>query len=381
LIEIPGRILNWTLVFKAIMRVKDHLKMAKVYLESERGIRILWGSECKRDRVASHDKLGDYLGEVDVWSLTKVLIAINKKLKRLGHLFFDGMVVVGFDLTHKIVPSGKGYRGVLARRVPGLDKEGKPKKQTVESYGICRAQVAGSKVPAWLGFFIATKSENEGALELLDRLIRYYGKRFIDVIVADALYCWAEFINTASEAGIAVVVRAKESLNLYKGEIRLLKQQPQQEVILKDGDLPAKIRELTDLTSWPEVTKPLRLLEIEPVVGETLHYLSTCAGSTESVARIARRHWEHENNGHHNMKTHWWFTHMPVRNLQGLRAWWTIFAIAQSCFYAFLWACVWRLGKPRDENALLVVERLKLETCETPLEDLQPLWSDSSGWG
>jgi hypothetical protein len=291
-------------------------------------------------------------------------------------------VVVGIDLTHKVVPSENGYKGVLKRRHPGLTKDGKPKESKVESYGICRAQVIGAKIPAWLGFVVATISENEGSLKLLKWLIKTYGKRFIDVIVGDAQYSRAEFINTAKDAGIDVFVRAKEQLNLFKGEIRLLTAQPKETFVLSKDDLPVRIREVRDLTTWSEVKTPLRLVEMQLGEGEPKYWLGTMpSGDLERVARILRPRWEYENNGHHNMKTHWGFKHMPVRDLPGLKAWWTIFAIAVSVFYTFQWACVWRLGKPRDENALLVVGRLIKAIEQAPLESIEPLWALPCGWG
>lgn len=62
--------------------------------------------------------------------------------------------------------------------------------------------------------------KDEGGLTGAKRLIRHLKKRhghFADVIVADALYLNAPFINTLKECGLETVIRLKDERRLVSG--------------------------------------------------------------------------------------------------------------------------------------------------------------------
>ena len=80
------------------------------------------------------------------------------------------------------------------------------------------------------------KDEGEltGGKRLIERLKKRHG-HFADVIVADALYLNAPFINTLKENGLEGVIRLKDERRLKYGTFRVLRWNADNWIIYKNA--------------------------------------------------------------------------------------------------------------------------------------------------
>jgi len=168
-------------------------------------------------------------------------------------------------------------------------------------------------------------TKNEGEMTGVKRLLRNLRTRhhhFADVIVADALYMNAPFINLVKGIGMDVVVRAKkENMNIVQDALCLYRQQEpseefhdaQRRIEVWDEDgfhmegTSENIRFLRFVEHWT-VRKSGRKMKRE------MWCITTLAKSVSShtVWLIMRKRWDIENNGFRMLKTYFHADHCYV---------------------------------------------------------------------
>jgi len=168
--------------------------------------------------------------------------------------------------------------------------------------------------------------KDEGELTGGKRLIRHLKERhghFADVIVADALYLNAPYINTVLECGMEAVIRLKD-------ERRLIYQDAEKMFNKGYGKVPSfskkdkKSKKDIDVEIWDlcqfeidGVEKKLRVLRFNETYGRennkesrTMWLVTTLeTAPPETLWEMMRKRWDIENNAFHQLKTYYNIDH------------------------------------------------------------------------
>ena len=106
------------------------------------------------------------------------------------------------------------------------------------------------------------EGEREAAQRLLERVLKDYPRAF-DVVVADALYCCAPFINFVNDYGKDIIVVAKdERMDIVKDAESFLRDKSPSVVVDKKTVL-RKCWDVSGFESWTNVNTPLRVVRTE----------------------------------------------------------------------------------------------------------------------
>ncbi len=201
------------------------------------------------------------------------------------------------------------------------------------------------------------EGEVTAAKRLLARVAKTYG-RFFDVVLGDALYFEAPFMNACLSHG-------KQVITVLKGDKRALFQDAQGVFSLlpplvweepKRGHIQAWDAE--GFTSAEEIKSPLRVLRTEEVIHKRHHTrgawetkeerhtgywattLPASALSTRLFWKIAHSRWEIENDLFHTLATYWCldhcFIHEPTAILNFILTLFMAFVLLQSFYYGNL---------------------------------------------
>jgi hypothetical protein len=196
------------------------------------------------------------------------------------------------------------------------------------------------------------EEEVAAAQRLLQRVLKPYG-RFFDLILTDALYCEAPFLNFCIDPG-------KHIITVLKGERRVLFQDAQglfSQMKPQTWKEPGQVIRAWDaegFTSAEGVKVPLRVLHTEEIITrrhrqghrwiektETHSWwwittLPTSQMSTRLFWKIAHCRWEIENDLFHTLATYWsldhCFHHEPTAIVNFILTLFIAFVLLQS-FY------------------------------------------------
>ncbi len=188
---------------------------------------------------------------------------------------------------------------------------------------------------------------------LLERALRRYG-RFFDVVLVDALYVEAPFVNFCLEHG-------KDVIAVLRGEHRVLFQDAQGVFSLmkpkrwKEGRCQIRAWDAEGFTTAEGIEVPLRVLHTEETVTkrhrqnhqwnektEVHHWwwvttLPLSQLSTRLLWYIGHRRWEIENDLLHTLVTYWsldhCFKHHPTAILNFILTLFIAFVLLQSFYY------------------------------------------------
>ncbi len=188
------------------------------------------------------------------------------------------------------------------------------------------------------------------ALRLLQRVLQAYPRAF-QLLVADGLYAQAPFLNFLITHGKQVLLVLKdERRDLYQdvwGLLPLLT--PQQGQYRSRNCL---WWDVSDLTSWPQVIVPLRVVRSEEtysvrrqasrqVSQESAEWmwvttLSAAQASTELVVRLGHARWDIENYGFNELVNDWHADHIYKHHPNAIEAFTLLAFLAYNLFHAFL---------------------------------------------
>lgn len=194
------------------------------------------------------------------------------------------------------------------------------------------------------------EDEVAAALRLLKRVLEAYPRAF-QLLLADALYARAPFLNFLIAHGKQVLVVLKEERRDLYQDVRGLwalvapqKGQYRSRECLW-WDVPG-------LTSWPEVSVPLRVVRSEETYGvrrqanklvEQEHAswvwvttLSPAQASTELVVRLGHARWDIENYGFNELVNGWHADHVYRHQPNAIEAFTLLAFLAYNLFHAFL---------------------------------------------
>ncbi len=200
------------------------------------------------------------------------------------------------------------------------------------------------------------EGEVTAAKRLLGRVVKTYG-RFFDVVLGDALYCEAPFINACLKHG-------KHVITVLKGDQRALLQDARGVFSLvkpqgwEEPGCCVQAWDAEGFTSAEKVKAPLRVIRAEEVIRKRHHlhggwkfeeeihtwYWATTLPASELSTRllweIAHSRWEIENDLFHTLATYWsldhCFIHEPTAILNFVLTLFIAFVLLQSFYYGNL---------------------------------------------
>ncbi len=196
----------------------------------------------------------------------------------------------------------------------------------------------------------AGEDEVATALRLLERVLAAYPRAF-QIVLADGLYAQALFLNyLLAHRKHAVVVLKDERRDLYQDAqalFRLL--QPQSGWYRSRNCLWWDVH---DLTSWPDVTVPLRVVRSQEISAvrrqasgerETqssewiwVTTLPAAVVPTASVVHWGHARWDIENQGFHELVHGWHADHVYKHDANAIEAFLLTIFLAYNLFHAWL---------------------------------------------
>lgn len=187
-------------------------------------------------------------------------------------------------------------------------------------------------------------------MRLLARVLADYPRAF-QVVLADAGYCEAPFINFLwSHHKYVLVVLKDERRDLYQDVLGLCKiHKPHEGGYRKRKCLWWDVQ---DLRTWPQVTNPMRVVrsqetysvkrqatkELVPEISEWMWAtnLPPSLASTESVVRLGHARWDIENYGFNELVNGWHADHVYKHDPDAIETLYLLVFIAFNIFHAFL---------------------------------------------
>ena len=160
-----------------------------------------------------------------------------------------------------------------------------------------------------------------GGKRLIERLKKRHG-HFADVIVADALYLNAPFINTLKENGLEGVIRLKDERRMiFQDAERLFKQDEGKKASFWKGKKKIEVWDLSgfEMEGCPYKLRVVRYYEQWKENGketERFMWLVTTleAADYRVLWEMMHRRWDIEENGFHQLKTYYHAKHCYCRD-------------------------------------------------------------------
>ncbi|HEX2715961.1 MAG TPA: transposase [Candidatus Acidoferrales bacterium] len=194
------------------------------------------------------------------------------------------------------------------------------------------------------------EDEVAAAFRLLERVLQVYPRAF-QLLVADGLYAQAPFVNFLIAHGKQLLLVLKnERRDLYQDVLGLLPLvRPQRGQYRSRNCL---WWDVPDLTSWPQVPVPLRVVRSEEtyavrrqasgLVSEEraqwmwVTTLSATQASTALVVRLGHARWDIENQGFNELVNGWHADHVYKHHPNAIGAFTLLAFLAYNLFHAFL---------------------------------------------
>ena len=173
------------------------------------------GMLSKRIGPLSEDAIGYTLERYDSQAVFALGCTIARQLKRngvFGSNWSRGLVVAAVDGIEICSSFVRFCDHCMERKVIHV-VEGEPREDIQYYHRICVVSVVSSAFPIPLGIRFQKKGEDEVScsLDLLRELSKQLGSRFLDVLVADALYLQRPFVKEIELLSLDWVINVKEN--------------------------------------------------------------------------------------------------------------------------------------------------------------------------
>lgn len=284
----------------------------------------------KGTNIPQVDCVRKILEKMPVEKIKNIQIKIIKKIRKNKTFIngtIDGLTVVAIDGVELFSSDKKCCKECLTR----VRKDGK----TEYFHRSVVAMTVGCDPHVILGEdFLkprdgSEKDEGEltGGKRLIDNLYKNF-KHFADVIVCDALYLNAPFINTVLSKRIDIVIRAKDETRLIlQDALGLIKNKRSTgKFSIKNGEvefwdekgfLMDGVKE--ELRFFQFVERKYNVKDKTKIKTRTIWVFTTLETTAKTVYTIMCKRWDIENNGFHQLKTYYnadhCFEHRAVENI------------------------------------------------------------------
>lgn len=301
-----------------------------------------------RGPMGSADTIGRVHAQMDLSELRKGLHQVYACLKRNKALSGIG----GFDVAvldgHETHSSYRRHCAGCLRRTIHTEKGDR-----IQYYHRhVTIMLLGERLRLLLDMEPQRRGENEvaTALRLLERVLSAYPRAF-KVLLADALYAEAPFINfLSSQRKHVLVVLKDDRRDIYQDVLALFKLQPPNRGQYRSRE--CLWWDVEELTSWPQVATPLRVVRSretyfvrrQATAGLTqeksewmwVTTLTQSQASTELVVRLGHARWDIENYGFNELVNAWHADHVYKHHPRAIEAFCLVAFLAYNLFHAFL---------------------------------------------
>jgi Transposase DDE domain len=173
------------------------------------------GALSKRIGSLSEDTIGYTLERQDPGAIFALSCALARQLKRNGIFRSDwsrGLVVAAIDGMEICSSFSRSCDHCMERKVTHM-VDGELREELQYYHRICAVTVVSSTFPIPLALRFQKDGETEVScsLSLLQDLLDHVGRRFLDLLVADALYLQAPFVRAIEGLGLDWVINLKEN--------------------------------------------------------------------------------------------------------------------------------------------------------------------------
>jgi Transposase DDE domain len=226
-------------------------------------------AECRRGALArrigplSEDCLGYALERQDPAALFALGCELSRRLKRNGVLRSDwarGLIVAAVDGTEICSSFVRCCQACMERTVKR--KVGEEFCEEVQFYHrIVVVTIVSTPFPIPLGLRFQKQGEGEVAcaLTLLEDLIDQLGRRFFDLLVADALYLQKPFVEAIEALGLDWVLTLKENQPELLAEAQRLTAGPA-DFQHSDSQQDLQLWHAPDV-DWPAANRSIRVVK------------------------------------------------------------------------------------------------------------------------
>ena len=269
-----------------------------------------------KGRIPKTDAARLVLKLVETTGIRKIHESIIKKIyenKTLRKGTIAGYVVAAIDGVELFQSTKKNCKGCLVRKLTNGVKEHYHRSVVCMTVGSDPHIIIGQEMLHPRDGKEKDEGELTGGKRLIKRLYETH-HHFADVIVADALYVNAPFINTVHACRMEVVIRAKDEKRLViQDAAGLFKTEGRKKEFTKD-----KVHvQVWDVTGFQMegVEKPLRVLKfVEQHSGEKeerIVWIVTSLMDTDykTIWTMMHKRWDIEENGFHQLKTYYHAKH------------------------------------------------------------------------
>jgi len=173
------------------------------------------GALSKRIGSLSEDAIGYALERQDPRAIFALGCDLVRQLKRNGIFRSDwsrGLVVAAVDGIEICSSFARSCDYCMERKVEHK-VDGEWREELQYYHRICAVTIVSSAFPIPLGIRFQKDGETEVScsLSLLQDLLDRVGRRFLDLLVADALYLQARFVRDVEDLGLDWVINLKEN--------------------------------------------------------------------------------------------------------------------------------------------------------------------------
>jgi hypothetical protein len=218
----------------------------------------------KRVGPLSEDAIGYALERSDSPALFGLGCTVARQLKRNGVLrsgWSRGLVVAAVDGT-EICSSCVRFCDLCMERKVTHTVDGEQCEEIQYYHRICAVAVVSSPFPIPLGIRFQKNGEDEVScgLALLRDLVEELGTRFLDVLVADALYLQTRFVKAIEALGWDWVINVKENQpELLAESERVISAVAAEKM---DGHPELQLRHAPEVY-WPVADRTVRVVKTE----------------------------------------------------------------------------------------------------------------------
>ena len=301
--------------------------------------------------LCSADSLGRIVAGVDAATLRQGIHHVYERLKRnKGLPDLHGLAVAVLDGHETSASYRRCCDGCLKRTTNNGQTQFYHRNVTLML--LCGSPPGRPAVRLLLDLEPQRAGEGEltTALRLIERVLAAYPRAF-DVLLADALYAVAPFLNfLLSHGKDALVVLKDERRDAYQDAAGLWAQQPPQQGSYNSRD--CRWWDIPDLRSWPDLKGAPRVVRIEEfwtvkaqlTKEETpqtaswvwLTTLSVAQARTEQIVRLAHLRWDIENQGFNELVNGWHADHFYRHQSRAIECFLLLAFLAYNLFHAFL---------------------------------------------
>jgi Transposase DDE domain len=300
--------------------------------------------------LCSADSLGRIVASLDADTLRQGIHHVYDRLKRNKALpDLHGLAVAVLDGHETSASYRRCCAGCLKRST--VNGETQFYHRNVTLMLLCGSPAGRPPVRVLLDLEPQRPGEGEleTALRLLQRVLVAYPRAF-DLVLADALYDVAPFLNfLLSQGKQALVVLKDERRDAYQDAAGLWAQQQPQP---GSYDLRrCRWWDFPDLLSWPEVKGAIRVVRSEEswtvkpqltkeVTTQTTSWvwlttLSATQAHTEQIVRLAHLRWDIENHGFNELVNGWHADHIYRHQSGAIECFLLLAFLAYNLFHAF----------------------------------------------